>query len=159
VLTWLSVWSGVQMIYIWSSWCHCHPIISCFINILYSAGLPMLPWKKGRKMNVCLSVNKDNKGITYICVVTTPTATQQASHWQRWWWRIWQNDSNAVRPRLPLCTRHLHTHQHCITQQQRPIHTHKHIKGSDYISRNYSAQTEQSQSSGSWCNLRWTGNK
>jgi len=33
VLAWLSVWSEVQMICIWSSWCHCHPIISCFIKI------------------------------------------------------------------------------------------------------------------------------
>ena len=32
-LLWLSVWSEVQMICIWSSWCHCHPIISCFIKI------------------------------------------------------------------------------------------------------------------------------
>jgi len=29
----LSVWSEVQMICIWSSWCHCHPIMSCFIKI------------------------------------------------------------------------------------------------------------------------------
>jgi len=29
VLAWLSVWSELQMICIWSSWCHCHPIISC----------------------------------------------------------------------------------------------------------------------------------
>jgi len=33
VLAWLSVWSEVQVICIWSSWCHCHPIISCFIKI------------------------------------------------------------------------------------------------------------------------------
>ena len=33
VLVWLSVWSKVQMICIWSSWCHYHPIISCFIEI------------------------------------------------------------------------------------------------------------------------------
>jgi len=33
VLAWLSVWSKVQMVCIWSSWCHCHPIISCFIII------------------------------------------------------------------------------------------------------------------------------
>jgi len=33
VLAWLSVWSEVQMICIWSSWCHCQPIISCFIKI------------------------------------------------------------------------------------------------------------------------------
>jgi len=30
---WLSVWSEVQMICIRSSWCNCHPIISCFIKI------------------------------------------------------------------------------------------------------------------------------
>jgi len=29
LMAWLSVWSKVQMICIWSSWCHCHPIISC----------------------------------------------------------------------------------------------------------------------------------
>jgi len=28
VLAWLSVWSMVQMICIWSSWCHCHPIVT-----------------------------------------------------------------------------------------------------------------------------------
>jgi len=33
VLAWLSVWSEMQMIRIWSSWCHCHPIISCYIKI------------------------------------------------------------------------------------------------------------------------------
>jgi len=38
VLTWLSVWSEVQMICIWSSWCHCHPIISCSSKI--QNGLP-----------------------------------------------------------------------------------------------------------------------
>jgi len=30
---WLSVWSEVQMICVWSSWCHCHPIISCIIKL------------------------------------------------------------------------------------------------------------------------------
>ena len=28
VLAWLFIWSEVQMICIWSSWCHCHPVIS-----------------------------------------------------------------------------------------------------------------------------------
>jgi len=28
MLAWLYVWSDVQMICIWSSWCRCHPIIS-----------------------------------------------------------------------------------------------------------------------------------
>jgi len=30
---WLSVWSKVQMICLWSSWCHCHPVISWFIKV------------------------------------------------------------------------------------------------------------------------------
>jgi len=29
ILAWLSDWSEVQMICIWSGWCHCHLIISC----------------------------------------------------------------------------------------------------------------------------------
>jgi len=33
VLAWLSVWSKMPMIFIWFSWCHGHPIISCFIKI------------------------------------------------------------------------------------------------------------------------------
>jgi len=33
VLVWLSVCSEVQIICIWSSWCHCHTIISCFIKV------------------------------------------------------------------------------------------------------------------------------
>jgi len=33
VLAWSSVWSKVQMICIWSSWCHCHSIMSCSSKI------------------------------------------------------------------------------------------------------------------------------
>ena len=39
VLVWLSISSEVQMICIWSSWCHCHPIISCSNTI--QNGLPV----------------------------------------------------------------------------------------------------------------------
>ena len=42
VLAWLSVWSEVQMICIWSSWCHCHPIIFCCSKI--QNGLPFRCW-------------------------------------------------------------------------------------------------------------------
>jgi len=59
VLAWLSVWSEVQMICIWSSWCHC-PIISCFIKI--QIGLTFLvlaypgPGKEVvKQVSVCLS--------------------------------------------------------------------------------------------------------
>jgi len=40
MLALLSVWNEVQMICIWSSYCHCHPIISCLIKI--QAGLTFL---------------------------------------------------------------------------------------------------------------------
>jgi len=60
VLAWLSVWSKVQMICIWSSWWDCHPIISCFITIQIGefdhsgAGLPRSSLKRGHWTDVCL---------------------------------------------------------------------------------------------------------
>jgi len=33
MMLWLSVWSKVPMIYVWSSWCHCNSVISCWIKI------------------------------------------------------------------------------------------------------------------------------
>jgi len=54
VLAWLSVWSKLQMICIWSSWCHCHPIISCFI-IKIQIGLTFLmPGCVVKWVSVCL---------------------------------------------------------------------------------------------------------
>jgi len=57
---WLSVWSKVQMIRIWSSWCHCHPVISCSCKIHNSlplwCRLPRLSWKKGRKIDIVVVV-------------------------------------------------------------------------------------------------------
>jgi len=32
-MAWLSICSKLQIIGIWSSWFHCHPMISCFIEI------------------------------------------------------------------------------------------------------------------------------
>jgi len=60
VLAWLSVRIEVQMICIWSSWCHCHPIISCFIKIENSLTFLVLasPGCPGKKAapQVCLSL-------------------------------------------------------------------------------------------------------
>jgi len=56
----LSVWREVQMICIWPSWCHYHPIISCFtkiqigLNFLVSTS-PGCPGK--RPINEFLSYN------------------------------------------------------------------------------------------------------
>jgi len=50
VLAWLSVYSEVQMICIWSCWCCWNPIISCFIkieNAFLPTGLLRLSWKRG----------------------------------------------------------------------------------------------------------------
>jgi len=44
VLAWLSVSSEVQMICIWSSGCHCHPIISCSSKIQTSSTFLVLAY-------------------------------------------------------------------------------------------------------------------
>ena len=64
VMQWLSVWSEMQMICIWSSWCHCHAVISCFIKI--QPGLtflvPAYPGcSKKRPLNGCLPSDKQPK--------------------------------------------------------------------------------------------------
>ena len=55
VLVWLSVWSKVQIVCIWSSWCRCHPktIPSPIPHLnpdwfyLSGTSLPRLSWKRG----------------------------------------------------------------------------------------------------------------
>jgi len=59
VMEWLSVCSEMQIICIWSSWCYCHPIISCLIQI--QIGVPLLyrltqTVLKKRLLNGCLSI-------------------------------------------------------------------------------------------------------
>jgi len=51
VLAWLSVWSEVQMLCMWSSWCHCHPIISCLIKLQSGSTflVPAYPGFSGKK--------------------------------------------------------------------------------------------------------------
>jgi len=61
VLAWLSVWREVQMICIWSNWCHCHPIICCFIKIqndwtFLVHAYPGCPGQKEKAVKRCLSV-------------------------------------------------------------------------------------------------------
>jgi len=55
VLAWLSVWSEVQMIYIWSSWCRYHSTVSCFIKIQIGLTTFQVVLEK-RPLNRCLSV-------------------------------------------------------------------------------------------------------
>jgi len=61
MLAWLSVCTEVQMICMWSSWCHCHPIISCVIKIqigltFLMPAYPGCPGKEADKqVSVCYS--------------------------------------------------------------------------------------------------------
>jgi len=52
----LVVWNEVQLTCMWSIWCHCLPIISCFIktqNGLFSGtGLSRLSWKRSHQMRI-----------------------------------------------------------------------------------------------------------
>jgi len=99
VLVWLSVWSEVQMICIWFSWWHCHPIISCFIKI--PIGLTILvsayPGCHGKEavkrvpvcLSVCLSVNCGNVSVSVcmsVCGLRTQTRcflTVTETQWKR----------------------------------------------------------------------------
>jgi len=59
MLAWLSAWSKMHVICIWSSWWHCHPIISCFIKIqngFYYMRSPVRLSSVCRLSVVCLSV-------------------------------------------------------------------------------------------------------
>jgi len=61
LVTWLSVRSEVQMICVWSSWCHCHCIISCFIIIQIGLTFQVPPYpgclgKEAIKPGVYLSL-------------------------------------------------------------------------------------------------------
>jgi len=59
VLARLSVWSKMQMIRMWSSWCYCHPNITCFIKtqngLTFWCRLTQTVLKK-KLLNGCLSV-------------------------------------------------------------------------------------------------------
>jgi len=55
----------VQMICIWSSWCHCHPTVSCLIKIqigftFLASAYPGFPGKEAAKrVSVCLVLEKN----------------------------------------------------------------------------------------------------
>jgi len=63
VLVWLSVWSELQIVCIWSRWCHCHPkphLLLPHLNpdwfYLSGTGLPRLSWKRGRETGIVVVV-------------------------------------------------------------------------------------------------------
>jgi len=66
VLGWLFVRSEVWMICIWSSWCHCHPIISCFIKMQIALIflVPAYPDCHGKEAIKRVSVGSYNNNVT-----------------------------------------------------------------------------------------------
>jgi len=76
VLAWLSIRSKVQMICIWSS---PMPLLDHHLLLHYNtdwfnlsaAGLPRLPWKAGRKMDVLGSTLNDGNAIVIKINITT----------------------------------------------------------------------------------------
>jgi len=53
MLTWLSVWTKVQTISIWSGWCHCHPVVSYVVktrmDYLLGNSISSLSWYRAVK--------------------------------------------------------------------------------------------------------------
>ena len=78
MLAWLSVWSLVQMVCIWSSWCHCHPIISCFVKIQIGLTflVPACPSCPEKEIVKRVSVKVKKVGFLYSA---TDTANQNSA--------------------------------------------------------------------------------
>jgi len=71
VLAWLFIWSKVQIICILSSWCHCHPIVSCLIKIQLGLSFLVLtyPGCPGKEAVEWLSVFVKSEFVYYIAAL------------------------------------------------------------------------------------------
>jgi len=88
VLGWLSVWREVQMICIWSSWCHCHLVISCSSKI--QNGLPF--WRRlthvvleKRPLNGCSSSSctiLESQQVIWWNVANVSYSMSLQNHWE-----------------------------------------------------------------------------
>ena len=99
-LVWSPVWSEVQMICIWSSWCHCYPIITCFdcnqyCTVLHSdkdhhMGGPNMTKTHSRWQTTAILKNWK--------IAITPQ--QIYGFWQNlvWWciWTLWIPSANKI---------------------------------------------------------------
>ena len=71
VLALLSVWSEVQMTWIWSNWCHCHLVISLLIKSRIvcpsGTGQPICSGKKAAKQVLLLLIPCNECLYDYLC--------------------------------------------------------------------------------------------
>jgi len=91
MLAWLSVWNEVQMICMWSNWCHCHPIISCSIKIQIGSTflVPAYPGCPGheaiKQMSVCLYVTRYSNPATWSLTLPQTVDRSSLMHCSLWW--------------------------------------------------------------------------
>jgi len=98
VLASLFVWS--EVICIWSSWCHCHPVVSCFIKIKTALiflvlAYPACPWKQAVERSVC----------GYMSRALNHKTTSNALFSTSWWIQI-SSQLLATSHLLPWSTQH-----------------------------------------------------
>jgi len=74
VLAWLSVWSEVQIVCIWSSWCHCHPKTPSSLAS-FKSRLVLPSWCRftqvvleKRPLNGCSGVSWSERSPLCVCV-------------------------------------------------------------------------------------------
>jgi len=108
VLAWLYVWSEVQMICIWPGWCHCHPIISCFIEM--QSGLPF--WCRLSEIVMeKRSLNRRRRRSMCVCV----SVWVYKSGWIDWD-AVWEAEQCGSKEPCTVCGPDLHTFEgfiHC----------------------------------------------
>ena len=124
-LYWLSLWSKVQVTFIWSNWCHCHPIISAAVKSrrVYPLVLAYPDHRgKGHEMSVVFMMIHEWQKPTLksaLCINWTPILSWLWMHSvddsQRWTvryrlenvqtsqvnssWNIWQSSSTGCLSR------------------------------------------------------------
>jgi len=116
VLVWLSVWSEVQIICVWSSWCHGHPVISCFIKIQIGLTflVPACPGCPGKEavngVSICLHASSAAV-MPSLKVAVFPASSVYCSrcvHLSQVWWMSSRRCGQSLRwlwlpsPRPPL---------------------------------------------------------
>ena len=88
MLACLSVWSEVQMICIWFSWCHCHPIISCFrkiqngLSFWYRPTQVVLEKKAIKCFYVCVGKLFLFSLFAHICIVCYHSCRWMKTQWK-----------------------------------------------------------------------------
>ena len=91
MLAWLSVWSKVQMICVWFSWCHCLPVISCFRKIHNGLSFWYRPFQivlEKRPLDVCVCV--------CVCVLPPLTGEEKLCYYRLLWYILYEMYATVI---------------------------------------------------------------